>query len=34
MLELGREAMPLPTETTVPTPVIVHQNVRGPEYFH
>ena len=34
LLELGRETMPLPNEITVPAAVIVHQNVRGPEYFH
>jgi hypothetical protein len=34
MLELGREAMPLPNDNPLPAAVIVHQNVRGPEYFH
>ena len=34
LLDLGRETMPLPNEISAPAAVIVHQNVRGPQYFH
>jgi transposase len=34
ILELNREKLPLPGESAIPTASIMHENVRGPAYFH
>ena len=34
ILALGRERMPLPGDEPIESPVIVHENVRGPDYYN